>query len=207
MAPNVMVAGRSHGPRPDGRGGFSLIELLVALAVCGVVLALTVPTIANVVDASRAGQAAGSMASRFRQVRFEAVARGRHVGVVFDPGPSGWTFRVCIDGNGNGVRHLDIAAAVDPCPDGPYDLSALFPGVQIDVDPTLPGPAGEPPSPNAVRFGSAAIASFSPLGSATAGSVYLRSPQGAQYAVRVAGATGRTRILRYDPAANAWIEV
>jgi hypothetical protein len=77
--------------------------------------------------------------------------------------------------------------------------------VEVAVDGHLPGPDGTPSSTDAVKFGSADIASFSPDGTATAGTLFLRSKHGVQYAVRVAGVTGRTRILRYDPAARAWV--
>jgi hypothetical protein len=48
------------------------------------------------------------------------------------------------------------------------------------------------------------MASCSPLGSCTAGTVFLRSERGLQWAIRVAGVTGRTRILRYDNGARTW---
>ena len=83
----------------------------------------------------------------------------------------------------------------------------MFPGVQVAVDPTIRGPGSEPPSPDPVRFGSSNLASFSALGSCTAGTLFLRSPMGAQYAVRLAGATGRTRVLRYAPATRTWVDV
>jgi hypothetical protein len=83
----------------------------------------------------------------------------------------------------------------------------MFPGVRVAVDGSLRGPGGEPPSPDPVRFGASNIASFSSSGSCTAGSLFLRSSQNVQYAVRIAGVTGRTRILRYNPAAGTWDEM
>ena len=140
------------------------------------------------------------MASRFRLARLEAVSQSRSIGLVFDQQGGRWTFRVCADGNGNGIRRAEIASGTDACLEGPHDLQAMFPGVQIAVDPTIRGPDGEPPSPDPVRFGTSNLASFSALGSCTAGTLFLRSPMGEQYAVRLAGATGRTRVLRYAPA-------
>jgi hypothetical protein len=72
------------------------------------------------------------------------------------------------------------------------------------VDPTLPGPEGSPASPDPVRFGASDIASFSSLGSCTPGTVFLRSKNGVQFAIRVGGATGRTRILKYYAGAGKW---
>jgi hypothetical protein len=134
------------------------------------------------------------------------VSRGRSTALVFDQVGPRWVFRICADGNGNGIRRSEIQSGIDTCADA-IDLQAMFPGAQIDVDATLRGPSGEPPSPNPVRFGASNIASFSALGSCTAGTLFLRSPKGQQYAVRIAGATGRTRVLRYDSATASWLEL
>ena len=55
-----------------------------------------------------------------------------------------------------------------------------------------------------VRLGRSDTLTFSPFGTATSGTIFLRSEQGRQYAVRVLGATGRTRILEFRHAAGAW---
>ena len=51
------------------------------------------------------------------------------------------------------------------------------------------------------------LMSFTPLGTASSGTLYLRGRDGSQYAVRVLGATGRTRVLRYEPVTRTWVEV
>ncbi len=184
-----------------------MAELVVVLAIAAVLVAFAVPTTAAGVDAGRVSQAASAMATRFRQARLDAVSKARSVGLVFDQVGARWTFRICVDGNRNGIRRADINTGTDPCVSGPVDVEAMFPGVRIDVDATLRGPAGEPGSANAVRFGTSNIASFSTLGSCTAGTLFLRSPLGAQYAVRIGGATGRTRVLRYDTSSRSWHDV
>jgi prepilin-type N-terminal cleavage/methylation domain-containing protein len=200
------VVGADDRPRPDAQAGLSLAELVVALAIGCVLIAFTVPTTAATIDAGRVNAAANAMASRFRLTRLDAVSRGRSTALVFDQVGPRWVFRICADGNGNGIRRSEIQSGTDTCADA-IDLQAMFPGVQIDVDATLRGPSGEPPSPNPVRFGASNIASFSALGSCTAGTLFLRSPKGQQYAVRIAGATGRTRVLRYDSATVSWLEL
>ena len=203
-----MMSAGGIRPRPsNGEAGTSLAELLIVLALASTLVAFAVPTAGATIDAGRISQAANVMAARFRLARLEAVSQSRSIGLVFDQVGSRWTFRVCRDGNANGVRRAEIASGTDACVDGPFDLEALFPGVQVAVDATLRGPGGEPPSPDPVRFGSSDLASFSALGSCTAGTLFLRSPMGAQYAVRVAGATGRTRVLRYAPSTRSWIDV
>ena len=167
--------------------------------------AIAVPRAAGVVDAGRARQAAVFLGTRFRLARQQAVTFGANVGVVFDFAGGRWVVRVCRDGTRNGLRRADIVSGSDPCPDGPYSLSDLFPGVDIAVDPQLRGPAGEPGSADPVRFGSSDIASFSPVGTSTAGSIFLRSRGGLQYAVRISGVTGRLRVLWHEAPAG-WRE-
>jgi type II secretory pathway pseudopilin PulG len=178
--------------------------LLIVLVVVASLAALSLPVAASVVDANRVRQAAAFLSTRLRLARQEAVGRGANVGVVFDHVGSRWSVRVCRDGTRNGLRRADIQSGADPCFDGPHELAELFPNVAIAVDPALRGPAGEPGSPDPVRFGSADLVSFSPLGSCTAGSLFVRSTSGAQYVVRVGGVSGRIRVLRYESPATGW---
>jgi type II secretory pathway pseudopilin PulG len=190
-----------------GSDGYSLIELLLVLVAATTFVSVALPMTQTSTDAGRARHAAGFVASRFRLARQQAVARTATVGLAFDLVNGRWQVRVCADGNANGLRRAEIAGGVDRCFEGPHDLEAMFPGIRVAVDGSLRGPGGEPPSPDPVRFGASNIASFSSSGSCTAGSLFLRSSQNVQYAVRIAGVTGRTRILRYNPAAGTWDEM
>jgi len=193
-------------PQPRHRDdGASYLELVVLLAVIGTLTGLAVPVTAHAIDAGRARHAAGFAAARLRMARHQAVSRTTTVALIFDNPAGKWTFRVCVDGNGNGLRRAEIAAGVDTCTEGPYDLERMFPGVEVAVDSRLPGPDGTASTADPVKFGSSDVASFAPEGTATAGTLFLRSKHGVQYAVRVAGVTGRTRLLRYDPGARAWL--
>ena len=184
--------------------GSSFVELLVGLAIVSILVTLAAPATAYSIDSSRARDAAGFVAARLRLARQQAAFRTASAGLAFDVVDGRWQIRVCHDGNGNGLRRAEITAGIDQCPDPALELGQMFPGVTVAVDPTLPGPEGEPGSVDPVRFGASDIASFSPEGSATAGSVYLRSARGLQYAIRVGNITGRTRVLRYDAGSKAW---
>jgi hypothetical protein len=189
---------------PGGDRGATFAELVLAMGLCATLTAIGAPLVAHAIDAGRGRHAAGFIASRFRLARQHAVAQSRSHAIVFDDGPMGWEFRVCVDGNANGVRRAEIGAGIDACPEGPYRLGALVPGTRIAAEGSLPGPEGDPPSTDPVRFGSSNLASFSAVGSSSSGSVFLQSRDGVQYAVRLAGVTGRTRILRYDTASATW---
>ena len=192
--------------RASSEVGATVIDVLVVSAIVIAIAGLAVPASATVVDAGRARQAASFVSSRFRLARIEALNHAANVGVVFDSTPAGWTIRICRDGNKNGLRRADIGSGVDPCPDGPHLFHSLYPGVMIAIDPALKGPAGEPPNSDPVRFGTSNMASFSPNGSCTSGSLFLRTARGQQYAIRIAGINGRLRVFRFDLGAAIWRE-
>jgi type II secretory pathway pseudopilin PulG len=185
--------------------GVSLIELLMALTIALIATGLSLPVTLAARDDGRARQAAAFAAGDLRGAKEEAVRRNAAVGFVFSLDGSRWVYRRCIDGNGNGVRHVDVASGKDHCLEI-TDLATTFPGVQVAVDPGIPGPDGDPSSVDPVRFGTSDIASFSPDGGCTAGTLFLRSANGTQYAIRIAGVTGRLRVLRYNPGTHLWSE-
>lgn len=187
--------------------GVSLPEALVVAAVVAALSSLTVPVVARSRDAARAWHATAYFASRFREMHHRAITGGASIGLVFDRVASRWTFRVCRDRNGNGIRRAEIAAGVDVCPEGPHDIESLLPAATVAVLPGIPGPEGTESPTDPVKFGASDIASFSSAGSCTAGSIYLLARDGTQYAIRVLGINGRTRMLRYDPHTRTWIEI
>jgi len=130
--------------------------------------------------------------------RAQAVQRSATVALRFEEHERGIRFSVVQDGNGNGVRSQDIADQIDRVIEAPLLLSDFFPGVEIGLAPGTP-------ATQAVQLGGTMILSFTPTGTATSGSVYVRGRDGTQWAVRVLGVTARTRLLRYVPATGAWV--
>lgn len=200
------MAARGRGgirsPRPlavlAGSRGYSLIEILFAMSLMTILSAMAVPQSLAALDRARAGAAARYLASRMAMARSHAVMRSAHVALKFDEGRSGITFRMFADGNRNGVRTSDIASRADQPLDAPARLSDLYPGVAIAVA----GTAGTDP----LRIGSSNLLSFTPLGTATPGSIYVRGRDGSQFAIRIVGATGRTRVQRYVQRTRAWVD-
>lgn len=198
------AAGRL-APIRSGERGITTVDLIIAMAVIVLLGSLVTPSTAIVLDDGRARQAAGFMATHFRLARLRAVATTSSVGLVFDQVNGRWTFRVCADGNANGVRRADLTAGADVCAAEIHDVAQLFPGMTVGVDPQLSGPAGEPGSGDPVRFGTSDILSFSAGGTCTAGTLFLRSSRGTQYAVRISNVTTRTRLLRYEAGPGQWV--
>ena len=162
--------------------------------------AAAIPQSLAMLDRSRAWAATRYLASRMALARAEAAKRSAYVALRFEETDSGITFGTYVDGNSNGVRTRDIERHVDRPLDQPIRLSDLFPGVAIALS-TDSGGAGNP-----LRIGSSRLLSFSPLGSSTPGTIYIRGRDGSQLAVRIRGLTGRIRVLRYAARTRTWAE-
>ena len=168
------------------------------MGLIAVLSALAVPSALASVDRARATAAARYLTSRMAMARSHAVMRAATVALRFDDDSTGVTFQMFVDGNRNGVRTRDIASRVDRPLDGLARLSDLFPGVAIAASDDV----GSDP----LRIGSSNLLSFSPLGTATSGSVYVRGRDGTQFAIRILGATGRVRVQRYRPVTRSWVD-
>jgi prepilin-type N-terminal cleavage/methylation domain-containing protein len=196
---------RPHGPSASP-SGYSLVELVCVMAIVGTLGALTVPGLLATLDDLRALGAARYVAARLQRARMEAVARSSDVALQFVSTADGYAYGVYVDGNGNGIRTADIQHGIDRELMPPEHLPALFNGVDFGVLPGLPpvDSGSSPPGTDPIKLGSSNILTFSPIGTASPGSLYLLGRRGAQYVVRVSGETGRARVLKFDPAARRW---
>ena len=178
--------------------GTTFIEILFVTALIAVLAGMAVPQALTAIDRSRGWAAARYLAGKMAVARSQAVMRSANVALRFDVNGSDYAFRMYVDGNRNGVRSADIASGLDRPIDTKVRLSDLFPGVAVAATPDI---ASSP-----VKLGSTNLLSFTPLGTSTSGSIYVRSRDGLQLAIRVLGATGRTRVLRYVPLTGQWVD-
>ena len=184
--------------RAKSLAGYSVIELLFVIVLAAVVAGIAAPQFLVALDRQRSWAAARYLAARMAMARSYAVTRSAHVALRLIGEGSDVTFQMFFDDNHNGVRTVDIASNVDRPIGAPSRLSELFPGVVIGIL----GDVGTDP----VRIGPTNLMSFTPLGTATPGTIYVRGRDGLQLSVRVTGATGRTRILRYVPRTRRWVD-
>jgi type II secretory pathway pseudopilin PulG len=188
-------------------GGYSLLELMMATTIGVVLTGTAVPEYLTGLDDLRARGAAQHVSGRLQRARMEAVRRSAMVGVQFTEAADGhYSYTVYQDGNRNGVLTRDIQSGIDR-PIAPVErLLDQFSGVEFGAMPGLPpvDAGGTPPGADPVRLGSGSIASFSALGTATSGTVFIRGRRGSQYAVRIYGETGRTRLLKFEPRTGTW---
>lgn len=181
--------------------GTTILETLFAMSVAVTATAMAVPFIDGVLDDVRTAAAARYVAGRIGSARLDAVKRSDAVALRFDAD----RFAVVGDGNGNGVRTADIQAGVDEQLTPFERLEDRFPGVRFELGAGVPDADGRAGTgTDGVRVGTARILTMSSDGTATSGTLYIRGRRG-QFAVRVLGATGRTRMLQYQSGSRSWI--
>jgi Tfp pilus assembly protein FimT len=167
-----------------------LVECLVVVALLGLIAAATVPPVAAALERSRTLAAARFLQSRMMLARAQAVSRGAVVALRLTGVPGDTTLSTLLDGNRNGVLQADIGSGIDVPTGRPAALAALFRG--ITFSPVATG---------------GTLLSFSPIGTSSSGTITVEGRDGARFAVRLLGATGRARVLRYDWIDGSWSEV
>lgn len=157
-------------------------------------------------ERSRTAGAASYVAGRFAAARLQAVRRSAHVAIRFVQAGDSYVLRTYVDGNRNGVLARDITSGIDTPISSEERLEERFAGVTFGILPEVTSvDPGEPFNPaDPIQIGSSTFVSFSPIGSCTSGTVFIRALQRQQFAVRILGATGRTRILRFDFGSRTW---
>ena len=188
-----------------GEAGTSLLETLLAAAIAVSVGAISVPALMGQRDWLHTAGAARHVAALMHATRAEALKRGVHVALVFLPSGQDFRFATFADGNDDGVRAADIAAGIDRQVSAWMRIGDQFPRAAFGIVPGVADPdSGSTLTGSALKLGGSSMLSFGPAGGATSGTVYLRGPAEQQYAVRLLGPTGRSRLLRFNFRERRW---
>lgn len=190
--------------------GWSLIELVFVMGLITLLSGLGVAWVDDLVQGAREWGAVRFVAGKVRGVRGEAVRRSRAVAWQFVRDAEGVRFRMCVDGDGDGVRAADLADGVDLASGSWETLGQYFAGLRFGVAVSGPGieagdafmEAGGDP----LRIGAAEMITFGADGAGSSGTLFLCSRRGRQFAVRVNGLTGRVRVFEYRRESGRWIE-
>ena len=207
MGPVPGATSPAHERRPGFGAGFSLVEVAVVLLLLGVWAAMALPSMRTGLDGLRAAAAARHLAALVQSTRVRAVMRSVPVGLRFEREDARYRYATYADGDGDGLRTGDVRSGRDPRLTPFERIGDRFPGVTLGIAETVPGVSGRDTlaaGSDPIRFGASDTLTFSPLGTATSGTLYLRDRSGRQLAVRVLGATGRTRILEFSEATESW---
>lgn len=184
----------------------SLIELLFVLGVAATLVSTGVAQWTTSVDSIRASAAARHVVARLQQVRVRAITRNRATGLRISTDPRGFILSSYEDGNDNGVLAADISSGADLRIAPDERLSDQYPGVDFGTLPGLPGADGSAaPGTDPIRVGASDAVTFTPNGTATSGSLYIRGRGQRQFVVRIYGETGRTRVLEYSIRQSLWV--
>ena len=188
-------------------GGAAFIDIIVAISVCVLMATIAVPVIGGTMDRERTIVGAQYLAGQLQRARLDSLKRARSVAVRLQVVGDRTEMRLFADGNGNGVLQRDIDRGIDP-PLTPVEwLDDQARGVSLRINQNITevaGSIGLAPGDDPLRIGNTSILTFSPLGSATGGTLYVAAHRGPQMAIRVFGATGRVRVLMFDARSGQW---
>jgi len=190
--------------------GYTLAELLAVLAIVAMAVAVALPAAAMLRDGGRAAAGARTMATLLSAQRFKSVAGHRARGLQFRKVGGGWAWREVLDGNGNGLRTAEITRGVDPVVSPDEVMEHLVPSVTLGFPPGGPYPEAPPGTDlltvadDPVRFGRSDLVSFSPVGAASSGTIYLTDGRSGLFAVVLFGPTARLRVWRFRPEERRW---
>jgi type II secretory pathway pseudopilin PulG len=184
--------------------------LLVVIVLIGVMVSVVAPTAAEMVADARAAAGARELASILQAMRWKAVAANSNHGLFFARDERGWYWLVVRDGNGNGLRTAEVRSGTDRTVSGPHRLEDRVSGLYLGFPPAESIPRIPPRSGaisdliDPVKFGRSNLISFSPLGTASSGTLYVTDRRHALRAVVLFGPAVRVRVWRFDTREAKW---
>ena len=164
---------RGHWAAPAPTDGFSVIELLVAMVLAGILMATAVVGMHAFLIANRQQGTADGLRSSLRSAAERSLAQGQTVCVKMTS--TTWTLYV-----------HDCTVAANKI-DGPHTVD----DPAITLAPNFPAPATPIPNQTTSCSPAGACAYFYPRGTALKGSVTVARSGGRTYTINVEGLTAR----------------
>ena len=187
--------------------GAALLDVIFTCGFIALLAGITIPSLQASRDRDRARFAARHLAAIMQGLRIEALRSNRAVAIRFDPDDLG-AFATYGDGDGDGVLQADVDGGVDTPLGRAGKLDDYFAGASFEVPLAVPSPDGHgaiSAHSDPIRIGSSNFMTFSPLGTATSGTLYITGGAGTLVCIRVLGATGRIRVLTFHRGRRTWL--
>jgi prepilin-type N-terminal cleavage/methylation domain-containing protein len=167
--------------------GFTLVELMITIAVAGILLALAAPSFNAFIDKYRAKRAADTLSAFLVNAKTEAIKRNMPMRVVFQSASSGATWCAGMIAAPTSTETCDCSATPNTCQ---IDGADRFVRGADFKDIVLNSPADD------------ALFTFTPQrGTANSGNAQVQSAGGLQVRV-VVGGTGRIRLCSPSGSGN-----
>lgn len=203
----VVLLPRAVNPTHERRSrGFSFVEIIIVIAIMGLILAIGIPYFTTVLHRSRVDGVAREINMTVLAARLQSIKRGQNVGVVLSTDPS----------SAIGAYNTAITF-VDAKPDGVLDTTTVPPDVIVRRD--LLDPAGHrvflridsPDQASPSTSAATAYIVFTPFGSVGSGGdkgIYVLDNHGNTLQIAVTTpATGRTAMTKLVPGATPKYEL
>lgn len=155
------------------RHGFTLLELMIGIAIIGVTIGLALPDFMGFIGSYRLKKTARGLYNDMQSTRLSAIKQGKTWAIVFDS--AGGKYSVCSDKGGDGAWSGN---------DNTVEKAVALPGesgVQYGHG-AATKPAGTSWGGDNISFNNNS-ATFNSVGTGLAGYVYLQNKHGDAYAV------------------------
>ncbi len=191
--------------------GVSALDMLVTVAILGIVLAMVIPNFRTVRRQGDMERLARQVRRAVLDCRIQAITGGRNVGLVFAQRRGGWYYTMVEDWDGDGVSRRDVETGADRPLSSKVWLEFLCSdaGVGVPAGWRVPDPSGSGwlPGGDGLRIGRAQIVSFAATGGATPSTIYFNDATTRMVAVRIHGGMGRIRVLEWRHGWEQWREM
>lgn len=188
--------------------GVTLVDMLVTVSIIGLLTTISLASLSDILWRAALRGAVVRICGLLSMTQEDAVAMKRCRAIKFlRDADGGWSYAIYTDGDNDGVLNDDIAKGIDPLVQGPDLLVAPRAMATIGIPAKgLPDPDGGRIRADAspVQFNRSFLCSFSPDGSGTPGSIYLRTVAGDAAVVRCSGEGGRVSVLLLGRFLRRW---